>query len=201
MVRHLNVFLKDVRDPVRSIIEYGCGVGRAAGVLKGRGFWNYTGIDLVETAVQLAKEKVPGMEFKVGSILSHSPAKIYDGAIVIDVLLWLSPEEQIKSLVNINKSLSMGAPLFIRWAAGNDSIVCNKRNNGKEEIEEWLFLATREYIKQTLKICGFSLIRPIQPDIVPYRPWAMSFGYRDIIYKNWWLVFAKKDSQLNISSE
>ena len=84
-------------NTAKAIVEFGCGVGRAASILESRGFLNYTGIDVAERAIEMARQRLPGMEFRVGNILTYSSRRKFAAAIATDVLLYLSPEEQVKA--------------------------------------------------------------------------------------------------------
>jgi 2-polyprenyl-3-methyl-5-hydroxy-6-metoxy-1,4-benzoquinol methylase len=185
---HVNVLLNDLGNPERSVIEYGCGVGRVADVLKARGFQNYSGIDNAEIAVKLASDRLPGMEFSVGNILTYRPARKYDAAVAAEVLLYFSPEEQINALINLNKSLKMGAPLILRWLRGENVIDYDERIIRGEKVIGWTFLATKKYIKDILEVSGFSLTRPMKPESVTLNPWSQNKKLQD-----YWVVFAKKN--------
>ena len=167
-------FLKNIVNPEKSIIEFGCGIGRTANVLKNKGYRNYLGIDVAMKAVVMAKNRLTDMEFRVGNVLTFTSSRKYDAAIATDVLLYLSPEDQINALINIGKCLKRGAPLIIRWAPAeegveNDVLIKEKVIND-ENVEGWVFLATEDYVEELLKISGFSLTKPIIKEEVIINP-------------------------------
>ena len=57
--------LKDIRQPIKKILEVGCGAGFSVDYLKGK-FINYTGIDYSENLINYAikHNSSPGVEFK-----------------------------------------------------------------------------------------------------------------------------------------
>ena len=189
---HVNTFLDGLVDPAKSVIEFGCGIGRAAALLESRGFRNYTGIDIAERAIEIAHSRLPNMEFEVGNILAFRAGRRFDAAIATDVLLYLSPEKQIKALINMRKSLKDRAPIILRWAPGekgieNDVLIKPPKTVDGEKVECWVFLATEEYIQQLLDITGFSLTRPIHRDAVIINP-----GTEHQKSQDYFVIYAEK---------
>lgn len=167
---HINAFLDKLANTIKSVIEFGCGIGRTASVLRARGFHNYTGVDVCEKAVAIARQRLPEMGFEVGNILTRRANKRFDAAIATDVLLYLSPEDQIRALLNVNKALKKEAQIILRWAPGENNVLIKSKTVGGEQIEGWVFLVTAEYIKELLRLTGFSLVQPIQREAVVINP-------------------------------
>ena len=152
----LHKFMDRVGSAEKSVIEFGCGIGRAVPTLHSRGFTNYLGTDICARAVEMAQERLPGVSFMEADILDFRSKQKFDSVIATDVLLYLSPEDQIRALLNVRNSLAPDAPLLVRWAPGNDEIDASKQIKGTD-IRGWVFLASKEYVRSLLSITGFKL--------------------------------------------
>ncbi len=165
LVLDISMFLDILGNPEKAVIEFGCGIGRTADLLVDDGFHDYTGIDICEKVVQLARERLPGLEFLTNDILTYQSVRHFDAAIVTDVLLYLSPEQQLQALLNLNSLLKPGAPVMIRWAPGNNEVRINQpKEVDGEHLASWVFLASPEYIQNLLRVSGFTLTRPIDQE-------------------------------------
>lgn len=65
----LTDFLKEIRPPIRTILEVGCGTGHHAKVLQEKLGYRVTGIDIEETMIEEAKKRVPEAEMIVHDFL------------------------------------------------------------------------------------------------------------------------------------
>jgi SAM-dependent methyltransferase len=191
----INSLLNRLVWPACSVIEYGCGIGRAAGIIRARGFRDYLGVDIAQRAVDLAKERNPEMEFCRGDILNFTAPKLFNAAIATDVLLYLSPEHQIQALLNMKRSLTKGAPILMRWAPGlgdsrRENDISIKNQNGNHpilgDIKGWVLLVTPDYINNILEATELSLIQPIDP-----KPSKINKNTKYERLQPYLLVFAK----------
>lgn len=173
---HINKMINMLNDKTKWIIEFGCGIGRTADILRNNHYFNYLGIDIAPRAVELAGQIVPGMAFRTGDIVNFYPGRIFDAAIATDVLLYQSPEDQIRALLNMGRSLVPGAPLLTRWAPGKEWIGLKKREISQTEIVEgWVFHANAGYLEQLFKVAGFEIIQlpgyqRIHPESIILKP-------------------------------
>ncbi len=64
-------FLKDIKPPIRTILEVGCGTGRHAQILRKDFGYLLTGVDIEESMIEEAKKRVPEAEMLVHDFLDH----------------------------------------------------------------------------------------------------------------------------------
>jgi len=73
--------------PDSSVLDVGCGYGDLHGFLTGRGWrGRYTGVDVVEQNLEIARERCPGAEFRLLDITGDAPpAERWDFVIAVGV--------------------------------------------------------------------------------------------------------------------
>lgn len=97
--------LKSIKQPVKRILEVGCGAGFSAEYLKGK-YINYTGIDYSENLIKYAKKynDYTGAKFECLNINDFNSELKFDVVLMIGVLHHMpEPEKVIKSLSRILK--------------------------------------------------------------------------------------------------
>lgn len=72
--------------PIGSVLDVGCGYGRAAGPFLQRGFM-YTGLDVSPIAVEKARKTYPDARFMVTGLLDWEPTEKFDLVMVLYVLV------------------------------------------------------------------------------------------------------------------
>ena len=95
--------LKGIKQPIKKILEVGCGAGFSVEYLKGK-FVNYTGVDYSENLIKYAKKhnSNTGVKFECLNINDFNPEFKFDVVLMIGVLHHMSePEKVIKSLSRI----------------------------------------------------------------------------------------------------
>ncbi len=107
----LKLVISDLRPNV--ILEVGCGEGYIAALVKS--IWprvTYTGIDISESAVALARERCPDLTFNVADIrqISYEP-KAFDLVICAEVLEHLeAPASALETIALIGKRALLSVP-------------------------------------------------------------------------------------------
>ncbi len=97
--------LKGIKQPVKRILEVGCGAGFSVEYLKGK-YINYTGIDYSENLIKYAKKHndYTGAKFECLNINDFNSELKFDVVLMIGVLHHMpEPEKVIKSLSRILK--------------------------------------------------------------------------------------------------
>ena len=159
LVPHISRFLDLIPDQASSILDVGCGIGRTYDLLSSRGYTNYNGIDICQSSIEDALTRHPGVRFINESLLSYEPGRVFDSAIATDVLLYLSPLDQIRALLKMRSIIKPEVPVLIRWAAGNNNVEIKSKKVGNETVEGWVFLIDLPYLEQLLRVMGFDLDR------------------------------------------
>ena len=95
--------LKGIKQPIKKILEVGCGAGFSVDYLKGK-FVNYTGVDYSENLINYAikHNSDSGVKFECLNINDFDPKFKFDVILMIGVLHHMpKPENVIKSLERI----------------------------------------------------------------------------------------------------
>ena len=142
------------------VLDVGCAGGRDSAILRDAGF-EVIGIDLSESFLKLAQERVPGVEFQLMDArelnLEHD---IFDGIWVNAVLLNLERSEILGVLQGLAKTMKSGGICVVGVKEGKgekfigEALVENMKRRetyfGKLEMEDLLrdagFEITRSYI-------------------------------------------------------
>ena len=97
--------LKGIKQPIKKILEVGCGAGFSVEYLKGK-FVNFTGVDYSENLIKYAKKhnSYTGVKFECLNVNDFNPEIKFDVVLMIGVLHHMpEPEKVIKSLSKILK--------------------------------------------------------------------------------------------------
>lgn len=96
-----------------NVLELGCGDGRDAAEIIKRSA-SYTGIDYSEGLISLARELVPGADFRVVSMTDFEyPEDSYDVVFAFASMLHISKQELARLMPRIAQSLRPGGILFV----------------------------------------------------------------------------------------
>ena len=95
--------LKGIQQPIKNILEVGCGAGFSVKYLKGK-FVNFTGLDYSENLIKYAKKynSYTGVNFECLNVNDFNPEIKFDVVLMIGVLHHMTePEKVIESLSRI----------------------------------------------------------------------------------------------------
>ena len=148
--------LKGIQQPIKKILEIGCGAGFSVEYLNGK-FINYTGIDYSENLIKYAKEhnNYKGVKFECLNVNDFDSKFKFDVVLMIGVLHHMpNPEKVIKSL---SKILSPGGIIVVNEPqAGNPLIGLLRKirkkiddNYSTDQVE-----FTEDEINSMFKKCG-----------------------------------------------
>jgi ubiquinone/menaquinone biosynthesis C-methylase UbiE len=93
----------------KSVIEIGCGTGNLANSFLKKGF-SYTGLDVSEDMLNIAREKFPNVTFLQGDMRQFTLDFKKDSCIITGrtISYLLSNEDVLKTFHSINRNLEMG---------------------------------------------------------------------------------------------
>jgi pseudaminic acid biosynthesis-associated methylase len=121
----LGTLPKDIR-----ILEVGCNIGNQLQLLRGLGFSNLHGIEIQEYAVELARQRAPGIQFQQGSAFQLPfENNTFDLVFTAGVLIHIAPQDLEIALDQIHrcaKKYIFGSEYFapsvteVRWRDQND---------------------------------------------------------------------------------
>jgi len=102
--------------PVSRILDYGCGYGRASGILRENGFTNLVGFDPAPAMIAAARARFPAVEFQVLSDFRKIPLPdaSADAALVLAVLTCIPGDDAQRAIVDeMTRVLRPGGLLYI----------------------------------------------------------------------------------------
>lgn len=104
--------LGDLRG--KAVLDAGCGIGMLSAALVETGC-TVTGVDVSETAVKLARERVPGATFAVSFLHDVNYGPVFDGVVCMDVLFHvLSDKDWRAALAQLLAALKPGGVLIVQ---------------------------------------------------------------------------------------
>jgi SAM-dependent methyltransferase len=104
----------------RAVADVGCGPGHVARYLHERGL-HVAGIDLSPAMVALARELVPGVEFRTGDMCALD-AEDLAGIVAFYSLIHIPPDRIPGVLAGFRRALVPGAPLAIAFHIGSQVV-------------------------------------------------------------------------------
>ncbi len=101
------------------ILDVGCAAGRDSAWFAERGYW-VSGIDISPIFIAIARDRVPGANFKVMSVTTlQYPEESFDGVWCSCVLIHLTKPDAAKAIQEVRRVLRPGAVLFVLVKAGD----------------------------------------------------------------------------------
>ncbi len=108
--------------PRSALLDAACGAGRYLPMLLGKGH-TVTGIDQSRGMLAHAKERFPGVKYEKVSLQEITYREVFDGAICIDAMEHVPPEDWPCILKNFHRALrALGVLYFTVEIAGADEI-------------------------------------------------------------------------------
>ena len=89
----------------KSLLDMGCASGSLFRTPGGEGF-TYTGVDISDVAIRVARQKSPAGTFHASSIQDFQPADRYDVIVFGDVLYYLMPEVALEQVARYASHLN-----------------------------------------------------------------------------------------------
>ena len=158
------------------ILDLGCGPGRDAKIFAGRGF-KVIGVDLSESMIKAAKERVKNAEFRVMDMLKLDFKDNYFDGIWASASFVHIPKRGIpKALKEARRVLKEKGIFYLSVKEGKGEVLePDRRYGGVEKF--WSFFKQEE-IKEMLKKTGFDIIETYinKPDgLYATNPWINIF--------------------------
>ncbi len=113
-------FASYLRDGNR-LLDLACGPGQISAYLKKHLPLEIVGIDLSDTMLTLAREKIPDGQFYNKSIITYYEEQPFDAVVLGFGLPYLSEDQAIQCLENIERSLKNNGLIYLSFMSGNGS--------------------------------------------------------------------------------
>jgi SAM-dependent methyltransferase len=108
--------LKRWLEPDCRILDYGCGYGRALGLVHSNGYKNLIGVDPAPAMINAARERYPSITFEVLDDFRHTglPDASVDAVLLFTVLTCVPGNESQRAIIaEITRLLRPGGLLYI----------------------------------------------------------------------------------------
>jgi SAM-dependent methyltransferase len=163
--RLLDSFAARVKGTGR-VCELGCGPGHVARYLHDRGV-NIFGLDLSPGMAEQARRLNPGMDFRLGDMLSLDVADGAWAAIVAFYSIVHIPKADLPQVLSeMYRALKDGGLVFLAFHLGDE--VLHEEDLWGHKISLDLVLFTRKEVELHLANSGFTVIESLERD--PYPP-------------------------------
>jgi len=137
------------------ILDIGCGPGTFTQYLQQKGF-EVEGIDLSEEMIKIAKEKVPGVTFRLMDMRKlEYPDNSFGGLLVAYSLIHIPSEEIPSTLLGFKKVLKTGGYMMIIAQGGEPDKIVDEPLKEGEKI--FINFFTKERLSDFLKNADFSM--------------------------------------------
>lgn len=136
---------------LKSIIEYGCGLGKTVNFIYQNTGINILGIDISETSITKSKEKYPNLKFKADDILNIENYPEYDCYFFSEITWYLLEDKMLDKVFEVMSNKLKGKYLI-------HNLVFYK---GQQKYGTGYFTNLDEFIK----FCPFDLLGRVEIDI------------------------------------
>jgi ubiquinone/menaquinone biosynthesis C-methylase UbiE len=144
----------EMLPPPARILEVGAGTGRDAGELIAMGY-GYTGIDFSEGMLTLARQRLPGADFRYMSVYELEPSgQPYDGFWAACSLLHIPRKRISEALTAVRRCLRPGAAGFIAMKQGRGEGVDDA---GQRDMHRFFAWWQRGEFAEVLALNGFEV--------------------------------------------
>jgi len=137
------------------ILDIGCGPGTFTGYVANKGY-KIKGIDLSSKMINIAREKVPGIDFKVADMRKLSyEGEVFDGLLAAYSLIHIPSKEMVATLKGFYRILQKGGVLLVIAQKGEPDKIVDELLKEGERIFVNFF--TKSRLSKFLKKAGFEI--------------------------------------------
>lgn len=136
---------------IKSIVEFGCGLGKTSDFIFQKTQLNILGIDISETSIEKAKTYYPHLQFKADNVKSIAEYKNYE-CIFFSEITWYLLEDKLLDRVFEKMKTEMSGKYFIH------NLVFYK---GQQKYGTNYFTCLDEFVK----FCPFTLVGKVEIDL------------------------------------
>jgi len=163
--------------PNGSILEIGSGAGRDVENLVNLGY-KYTGTDISEGMLKIARQKFPKQKFYRQSVYDLSFPKEFDGFWAAAVLLHIPKSRMVEALGKIRNTMKPGAVGFISLKDGSGENL-QEDDFGDKKLRRFYSYWTKDEFINVLEVAEYELLE------YSYKPNVGSTK------ENWYCFFVK----------
>lgn len=147
--------IKELPEPGASVLDLACGPANISAYLSEKRNFKLVGLDLSESMLSVAREKLPLGNFQCKSIVDFSIAQSFDLVINGFGLPYLNKEQRKESFVSTVNVMKPGALFFLSFMEGNQRGFETPSFN--KEVELYIYYHLRAEVEEELSILGLHL--------------------------------------------
>jgi SAM-dependent methyltransferase len=149
-------------DQVRGhgvVLDLGCGPGHVARYLHRRGV-KVVGVDLSPGMIEIARDRTPEIDFRVGDMLALDLTDAgATGGVAFYSLIHFAPAELERALREIARVLQPGAPLLVAVHRGSQTVHLDELWGIGVRLDYVFF--EPEPLGDVLRTCGFEVVEAL----------------------------------------
>lgn len=139
----------------KDILDVGCAMGSFTKYISDKGF-NVDAIDISSKLIEIAKRKVPNVNFSVMDMLDMNVDKLYDGIMFINSTIHIEKKNMVSLFKNVYNMLKEDGVLFIILLEGDGEQYVEEPL--KPEIKEFVNFYTKDEIETVFADANLSVI-------------------------------------------
>lgn len=139
----------------KDVLDIGCAMGSFTKYISDKGL-NVDGIDISSKMIDIARKKVPNVNFQVMDMLNLTIDKVYDGIMFINSTIHIEKKYMVDLFKNVSKLLKDDGVIFIILLEGDGEMYVEEPL--KPSIKEFVNFCTKEEIECVFDASGLSVI-------------------------------------------
>lgn len=139
----------------KDVLDIGCAMGSFTKYISDKGL-NVDGIDISSKMIDIARKKVPNVNFQVMDMLNLTIDKMYDGIMFINSTIHIEKKYMVDLFKNVSKLLKDDGVIFIILLEGDGEMYVEEPL--KPSIKEFVNFCTKEEIECVFVASGLSVI-------------------------------------------
>ncbi len=137
------------------VLDIGCAMGSFTKYISDKGL-NVDGIDISSKMIDIARMKVPNVNFQVMDMLNLTIDKMYDGIMFINSTIHIEKKYMVDLFKSVSKLLKDDGVIFIILLEGNGEMYVEEPLD--TSIKEFVNFYTKEEIEGVFDAAGLSVI-------------------------------------------
>lgn len=139
----------------KDVLDIGCAMGSFTKYISDKGL-NVDGIDISSKMIDIARKKVPNVNFQVMDMLNLTIDKMYDGIMFINSTIHIEKKYMVDLFKNVSKLLKNDGVIFIILLEGDGEMYVEEPL--EPSIKEFVNFCTKEEIESVFDASGLSVI-------------------------------------------
>lgn len=139
----------------KDVLDIGCAMGSFTKYISDKGY-NVDGIDISSNLIDIARRKVPEVNFQVMDMLDLKIDKLYDGIMFINSTIHIEKKNMLDLFKNVSKLLKDDGIIFIILLEGDGEMYVEEPLD--PSIKEFVNFYSKGEIEEVFNGAGLSII-------------------------------------------